>query len=83
MEGARQKDIFGRNAGYRQPGYFMAFGPGAIYSYGSNIVTVEVPIVFTRNIRADRAIAPGDPFGVRTSALVKPVGVIVRLLRLF
>jgi hypothetical protein len=94
-EGLRSHDLFGRNDGFRQPGWSMAFGPGVTYGYGRDYWILEVPITFAQHINPGRTALPGLP--VRTPAgpapapfnpkrqmgLVAPVSLSLRYVRTF
>ena len=94
-EGLPSRDLIGGNAGFRQPGYALAVGPGLTYAYGRDMWLVDVPIVFNRHINPGKTLLPGLP--VQTAAglapgkfnpfrnlgLVAPVSLAVRYVRTF
>jgi hypothetical protein len=79
-EGTRQRDLFGGNRGFRQPGYVMAIGPFiSIPFVAQTKLNIEVPITISGKIEP----SPETPVGVplRKFGLIAPVGVLVRLTR--
>lgn len=81
FEGTKQKDIFGRNDGYRNPGWLMAWEPGFIYVRGTNILALSVPIVTNRMVNYIPTVRPGSQF--RGNGTVAPAGIVLRYTRLF
>lgn len=91
-EGLNSRDLFGRNDGFRQPGYAMSVGPGVTYSHGRDTLIAEVPIVFNRHINPGATNLPGPadsrgrpaPFNAnRQFGLVAPLSVSIRYVRSF
>jgi hypothetical protein len=90
-EGVRSHDLFGKNDGFRQPGYAMSCGPGLTYSFGKNALLVDVPIIFNRHINPGDTILPGLPVkggpgklsANRQMGLVAPVSLSLRYIRAF
>lgn len=69
-EGLNSRDLFGRNDGFRQPGYTLSAGPGFTMSRGRDTVLVDLPIVFNRHINPGATVLPGP--GVRRGGLLLP-----------
>jgi hypothetical protein len=58
IEGIPNRDLFGKNGGYRQPGYIMSVAPGVTYAYKNTLFIAEVPIVFSRYINPVKSAIP-------------------------
>ncbi len=91
FEGVRAHDLIGPAGGYRQPGYAMSVGPGLTYSSGKDLFMVDVPIVFSQYINAQRSAVPGPTSGPgpapfnpeRNLGLVAPMSISLRYIRSF
>ncbi len=70
LEGLRQRDLFGKANGFRQPGYALAIAPGCTYQYGRNLFILEAPIVFNRHINPGATSLPGLPVTTRSGAII-------------
>jgi len=81
MQGVRQTNIFTGHGGFRQPGFTFAIDPGFSFVRGRNIVTVNVPITFLRQVEPDLSQLLGS--GFRTGATVAPVSLAIRYTRIY
>lgn len=49
LEGIPVHDLIGKSEGFRRPGYIVSLEPALLYSFGNNIVSLNVPIALYRN----------------------------------
>lgn len=59
-EGVPVFDAVGKTVGFRRPGYTVSIEPGLIYSRGSTVFSVAVPVVVDRNILDQRPDVPRE-----------------------
>jgi hypothetical protein len=51
IEGIPVRDLFGKSAGFRRPGYVISLEPGVIYYHGRNTWSFHAPVPLERNRR--------------------------------
>jgi hypothetical protein len=93
-EGVTAHDLFHGNSGFRQPGFTFSVGPGFLFAYKRDYLSVDIPINFVKYIDPSQDLVPGLPKIVngipqpnfsptRNIGLVAPVGVQMRWTHTF